>query len=74
MSTEREREHVIIAQGPGMAEGIEADADRQNTVIEANAYREAEQRGGAMPSPQGSTQTLLIRSGILFIPSINTGV
>ena len=29
-----------------MAEGIEADADRQNTVIEANAYREAEQIRG----------------------------
>jgi len=48
MSTEREREaRDHRSRGRELAEGIEADADRQNTVIEANAYREAEQiRGG----------------------------
>ena len=47
MSTEREREaRDHRSRGRELAEGIEADADRQNTVIEANAYREAEQIRG----------------------------
>jgi len=48
MRTEREREAKDHrSRGRELAEGIEADADRQNTVIEANAYRESEQiRGG----------------------------
>lgn len=47
MSTEREREaRDHRARGRELAEGIEADADRQKTVIEANAYREAEQIRG----------------------------
>lgn len=47
MSTEREREaRDHRSRGRELAEGIEADADRQKTVIEANAYREAEQIRG----------------------------
>ena len=47
MSTEREREaRDHRSRGRELAEGIEADADRQNTVIEANAYREAQQIRG----------------------------
>jgi membrane protease subunit HflC len=47
MSTEREREaRDHRSRGRELAEGIEADADRQNTVIEANAYREAERIRG----------------------------
>lgn len=47
MSTEREREaRDHRSRGRELAEGIEADADRQKTVIEANAYREAEQVRG----------------------------
>jgi membrane protease subunit HflC len=47
MSTEREREaRDHRSRGRELAEGIEADADRQKTVIEANAYREAEQLRG----------------------------
>lgn len=47
MSTEREREaRDHRARGRELAEGIEADADRQKTVIEANAYREAQQIRG----------------------------
>ena len=47
MSTEREREaRDHRARGRELAEGIEADADRQKTVIEANAYREAQQVRG----------------------------
>ena len=47
MSTEREREaRDHRSRGRELAEGVEADADRQKTVIEANAYREAEQIRG----------------------------
>ncbi len=47
MSTEREREaRDHRSRGRELAEGIEADADRQTTVIEANAFREAEQIRG----------------------------
>ena len=47
MSTEREREaRDHRSRGRELAEGIEADADRQNTVIEANDYREAQQIRG----------------------------
>ena len=47
MSTEREREaRDHRSRGRELAEGIEADADRQKTVIEANAYRESEQIRG----------------------------
>lgn len=43
MSAEREREaRELRSQGKELAEGIRADADRQKTVIEANAYRDAE--------------------------------
>lgn len=43
MSAEREREaREHRSQGKELAEGIEADADRQKTVIEAEAYRDAE--------------------------------
>lgn len=43
MRTEREREaRELRSKGKELAEGIEADADRQKTVIAANAYREAE--------------------------------
>lgn len=43
MSTEREREaRETRAQGQELAEGIRANADRQKTVIEAEAYRKAE--------------------------------
>ena len=42
MSAEREREaREHRSQGKELAEGIEADADRQKTVIEAEAYRDA---------------------------------
>lgn len=47
MSTEREREaRETRSQGRELAEGIQADADRQKTVIEANAHRESEQIRG----------------------------
>ena len=43
MRTEREREaREHRSKGKELAEGIRADADRQETVIEANAYRESE--------------------------------
>ena len=43
MRTEREREaRELRSQGKELAEGIRADADRQETVIEANAYRDSE--------------------------------
>lgn len=47
MSAEREqeaREHR--SQGKELAEGIEADADRQKTILEAQAYSKAEQIRG----------------------------
>lgn len=48
MSTEREREaRETRSQGKELAEGIRADADRQKTIIEAEAYRESEQIRGA---------------------------
>jgi len=47
MSTEREREaRETRSQGKELAEGIRADADRQKTVLLAEAYREAEQTRG----------------------------
>jgi len=47
MSTEREREaRETRSQGKELAEGIRADADRQKTVIEAEAYRDAEKTRG----------------------------
>lgn len=47
MATERDREaRDHRARGKEMAEGIEADADRQKTVIEAEAFRDAEKIRG----------------------------
>ncbi len=47
MSTEREREaRETRSQGMELAEGIRADADRQKTIIVAEAYRDAEQVRG----------------------------
>jgi len=47
MSAEREREaREFRSQGKELAEGIRADADRQKTVIEAEAYRDAERTKG----------------------------
>lgn len=47
MSTEREREaRETRSQGKELAEGIRANADRQKTILEAEAYREAEQIRG----------------------------
>jgi len=47
MSTEREREaRETRSQGKELAEGIKANADRQKVVLEAEAYREAEQIRG----------------------------
>lgn len=47
MSAEREREaREHRSQGKELAEGIQADADRQKTVIEAEAYRDAERVRG----------------------------
>ncbi len=43
MSAEREREaRELRSQGKELAEGIRADADRQKTVLVAQAYRESE--------------------------------
>jgi len=56
MSTEREREaRETRSQGKELAEGIRADADRQKTVIEANAYRESEQTRGSGDAIAAST-------------------
>ncbi len=47
MQTERQREAAEHrSQGRELAEGIRADADRQRTIIEAEAYREAERTRG----------------------------
>lgn len=47
MATEREREaRDHRAKGKELAEGIAADADRQKTVIEAEAFRDAEKIRG----------------------------
>jgi modulator of FtsH protease HflC len=47
MSAERAREaREFRSQGRELAEGIQADADRQKTVIEAEAYRDAERTRG----------------------------
>lgn len=47
MQTEREREAAEHrSQGRELAEGIRADADRQRTIIDAEAYREAERLRG----------------------------
>lgn len=43
MSAERDREaRELRSQGKELAEGIRADADRQKTVLVANAYKESE--------------------------------
>ena len=43
MASEREREaRELRSRGRELAEGIEADADRQKTIIEAGAYRQAQ--------------------------------
>jgi membrane protease subunit HflC len=47
MNAEREKEaRELRSQGRELAEGIQAAADREVTVIEANAYREAERIRG----------------------------
>jgi membrane protease subunit HflC len=47
MNADREKEaREHRAQGQELAEGIRAAADRQVTVIEANAYRDAQQIRG----------------------------
>lgn len=47
MAAERNREaREHRSQGQELSEGIQADADRQKVVIEAEAYREAEQTRG----------------------------
>ncbi|MCP4598770.1 protease modulator HflC [Neptuniibacter sp.] len=47
MRTEREREaRELRSRGKELAEGIRADADRQKTIIEAEAYRESERLRG----------------------------
>ncbi len=47
MASEREREaRDHRAKGKELAEGISADADRQQVIIEAEAYRDAEQLRG----------------------------
>lgn len=47
MRTEREREaRELRSRGKELAEGIQADADRQKAVIEANAYRDAQEVRG----------------------------
>ena len=47
MRTEREREaRELRSKGNELAEGIRADADRQKTVLLAEAFREAEQLRG----------------------------
>jgi membrane protease subunit HflC len=47
MRTEREREaRELRSRGFELAEGIRADADRQKTVLEAQAYRESEELRG----------------------------
>lgn len=56
MSTEREREaRETRSQGKELAEGIRADADRQKTVLEAEAYREAERIRGEGDAIAAST-------------------
>lgn len=56
MSTEREREaRETRSQGKELAEGIRADADRQKTIIEAEAYRESEQIRGKGDAIAAST-------------------
>ncbi len=47
MRAEREREaRELRSQGKELAEGIRADADRQKTVLVAEAYRESEEQRG----------------------------
>lgn len=56
MSTEREREaRETRSQGKEIAEGIKADADRERTVIEANAYRDSEKIRGEGDAIAAST-------------------
>ena len=48
MNAEREKEaREHRSQGQELAEGIQAAADREVTVIKANAYRDAEQIRGS---------------------------
>jgi len=59
MRTEREREaRELRSRGQELAEGIRADADRQKTVIVAEAYRESELLRG-----EGDAQAAAIYSG-----------
>jgi len=56
MATEREREaRETRSQGRELAEGIKANADRQKVVLEAEAYREAEQTRGLGDAIAAST-------------------
>ncbi|RDE19628.1 protease modulator HflC [Motiliproteus coralliicola] len=56
MRTEREREaRELRSKGNELAEGIRADADRQKTVILAEAFREAEQVRGDGDAVAAST-------------------
>ncbi|WP_210397571.1 protease modulator HflC [Motiliproteus sediminis] len=56
MRTEREREaRELRSKGKELAEGIRADADRQRTVILANAFRDAERIRGEGDALAAST-------------------
>lgn len=56
MRTEREREaRELRSKGNELAEGIRADADRQRTVLLAEAFREAEQTRGEGDAIAAST-------------------
>jgi modulator of FtsH protease HflC len=56
MATEREREaRETRSQGKELAEGIKANADRQKVVLEADAYRKAEEIRGEGDAIAAST-------------------
>jgi membrane protease subunit HflC len=56
MNTERQEEaQELRSTGLELAEGIRADADRQRTVIEAEAYRDAERIRGEGDAEAAST-------------------
>ena len=56
MSTEREREaRETRSEGKELAEGIKANADRQKVVLEADAYRKAEEIRGEGDAIASST-------------------
>ena len=63
MRTERERlAQELRAQGTEIAEGIRANADRERTIILAEAYKRAEElRGNGTPKLQVFTLMLTIR-------------